>query len=235
MARLGVNIDHIATLREARKGVEPDPFLSLPILASLNVDQVTLHLREDRRHIQEHDLARITQSKILPVNLEMAATPDMVLLALRYKPKTATLVPEKRLEITTEGGLDLTKKTNEIQKVISFLKAEDICVSLFIDPDKKQIKLAKDLGANAIEIHTGAYANAFGRENEKEEWARIDEAVKSASGLEVYAGHGLNVSNLPSLVSMKQIEEYNIGHSIMARALFVGLRQAIAEIQTVLR
>ena len=235
MARLGVNIDHIATLREARKGVEPDPFLSLSILTSLNVDQVTLHLREDRRHIQEDDLARIIQSKVLPVNLEMSASPQMAEFTLRYKPKTATLVPENRSEITTEGGLDLTKKTDEIQKVISLLQAEKICVSLFIDPDIKQIKLAKELGAFAIEIHTGAYAYAFGKKNEKEEWSRINDVVKSGGYLKVYAGHGLNVSNLPSLVSIKQIEEYNIGHSIISRAVFVGLKQAIAEIQAILR
>lgn len=237
MPRLGVNIDHIATLREARKGIDPDPLASLSILKKCEVDQITCHLREDRRHIQDHDLTRLMTAAVLPVNLELALDPAIIALAVKLKPATCTFVPEKREEITTEGGLDCLAHFVELKKTVQKMKGEGILVSLFIDPDSEVVHQAADLGAEAVELHTGAYCGQYGKAGEKKEFERIWEAsVLAASlGLKVFAGHGLNRENLPQVVSIKEIEEYNIGHSIIARAVFVGLEAAVKEVQDVIK
>lgn len=252
--KLGVNIDHIATLREARKVTYPNPLDSLKILETCKVDQVTLHLREDRRHIQDHDLKQITAAKILPVNLEMAVTSEMVQIALRHPTRVCTFVPEKRQEITTEGGLQVLHREKRIGKAVTELKKKGRLVSLFVDPDAKQIKAAAEVGADAVEIHTGKYCHLFEkfylkyqtyRLNTKTELGKrifreikkIAENVELADflGLDVFAGHGLHAQNLFPLVKMPTIREYNIGHAIIARAVFVGLERAVTEIQRALR
>lgn len=236
MARLGVNIDHIATLRQVRGTSYPDPLEAVRILVDCRVDQITCHLREDRRHIQDHDLARLLESKVLPVNLEMALTDPMVKIACKLKPQTCTLVPEKRQELTTEGGLNLlvdfkTKKAR-VNKLVSGGRK----ISLFIDPECPQIDAAIRLGADAIELHTGSYCEVFGQSGAKKEFARLKKAAKYAKnkGLKVFAGHGLNYDNLKSILEIKEIEEYNIGHSIVAKAVFVGLKTAVLEMQKIL-
>lgn len=252
--RLGVNIDHIATLREARRVCYPDPLAALEILKKTKVNHVTIHLREDRRHIQDHDLKRISQAQILPVNLELAVTDEMVKIAARYRPKICTFVPEKRQEVTTEGGLDCLKRKRKLAQAIELLKKKNIHVSLFIDPDEKQIQSAKELGADAIELHTGSYCDELEKfylksqtydfQNQKTKVKKIAvrlQEIKNAAefadgiGLKVYAGHGLHIHNLAPVVQISEIEEYNIGHAIIARAVFVGLEKAIREIQRVLR
>lgn len=232
--RLGVNIDHIATLREARKVSYPSPFEALEVLKICHVDQVTLHLREDRRHIQDHDLKAIVAANALPVNLEMAVTDEMVDIALKYRPKTVTLVPEKREEITTEGGLDVAGRFERVSACVKKLKNVGIHCSHFIDADLNQVYAAHESGADAIEIHTGTYCHLaeckkeFSHEVEK---IRLASQVAVGKGLKVYAGHGLHKDNLTPIVAIAEIEEYNIGHAIIARAVFVGLEKAIREIQ----
>lgn len=232
MSRLGVNIDHIATIRNARGTLYPDPLDSVPILVNCGVDQITCHLREDRRHIRDDDLKRLIQSGSIPVNLEMAATEEMVVLALRERPHTCTLVPEKREELTTEGGLNLGANLSHLRSVVSRLHEGGIRVSLFIDPEAGVIDLACQLGVKALELHTGAYCEVFGGTREKSELKRLELAAEYAAGkgLAVFAGHGLNWINLRSVTRIIQIEEYNIGHSIIARALFLGLEGAVREI-----
>lgn len=232
--RLGVNIDHIATLREARKVLYPAPLEALEILKTCVVDQVTLHLREDRRHIQDHDLEAIISAKVLPVNFEMAVTDEMVGIALKCRPKTVTFVPEKREEITTEGGLDVAGQFERVSVCVKKLKDVGIHCSHFIDADLNQVYAAHESGADAIEIHTGTYCHLaeckkeFSREVEK---IRLASQVAASKGLKVYAGHGLHVGNLTPITAISEIEEYNIGHAIIARAVFVGLEKAIREIQ----
>lgn len=252
--RLGVNIDHIATLREARKEWYPDPFESLFILKKTGVAQVTLHLREDRRHIQDHDLKRIVAAGVLPVNLEMATTDAMVRIALKSGVSTCTLVPEKRQEITTEGGLDVAQNFKRVASAVRRLKIADKKVSLFIDPNTAQIEASMRSGADAVEFHTGTYCHVLERyflrrgsyalkgEDQlalkvRTELKNLKEAADraAAAGLQVYAGHGLHRHNLAPVVKISAITEYNIGHAIVARAVFVGLQQAILEIQKVLR
>lgn len=234
--RLGVNIDHIATLREARQTSYPDPLEALPILKQCEAHQVTIHLREDRRHIQDHDVKRIVSLGLLPVNLEMALTPEMVAIAREVKPTICTIVPEKRKEVTTEGGLDCVKSFKNLQKLLPQLHEKKIRVSLFIDPEPNQIDQALALGVSEIELHTGAYCEVFGTSKEDREWLRLKKATEYASqqGIKVYAGHGLNIKNLPRVTQIKEIEEYNIGHSIIARAVFIGLEGAIQEVQAIL-
>lgn len=234
--RLGVNIDHIATLRKVRKTSYPDPVQSLPLLQKCGVDQVTCHLREDRRHIQDRDLERIIKSQTLPVNMEMALTKEMVEICRRLRPATCTLVPEKRKEITTEGGLDCRHHFEALKREVPRLREKGIRFSLFIDPDLEQIDLSAELQADGVELHTGTFCEAFGTPNESQELIRLKKAAEHASGrgLKVFAGHGLNTENLPPVVTIKEIEEYNIGHSIISRAVFVGLEEAIREIQRIL-
>ncbi|MDO8519276.1 MAG: pyridoxine 5'-phosphate synthase [Deltaproteobacteria bacterium] len=234
--RLGVNIDHIATLRQARRGNEPDPLDSIPILKACGVDQVTCHLREDRRHIQDQDVIRLIESAVLPVNLELALDPAIIALAARLKPATCTFVPEKREEITTEGGLNCRAHLAGLREVTKKLQGEGVRVSLFIAPDNEAIELSAQIKADAVELHTGSYCGQFGKKGEKGEWDRLKTGAREAAkrGLKVFAGHGLDRYNLAQVVSIAEIEEYNIGHSIISRAIFIGLEAAIKEIQHVL-
>jgi len=252
MPRLGVNIDHIATIREARKVSYPAPVEALSILKECAVDQVTIHLREDRRHIHDHDFNKIMAANVLPVNLEMAVTNEMIGIASCHKPKMVTLVPEKREEVTTEGGLDCASHLTAIRDAVKQLKDVGIHTSLFVDPNKEQILASVEAGADAIEIHTGTYCNIIEKHFEEtghynstapaikdqvvEELSSIAEMSKLAekSKLKVYAGHGLHIHNLSAVAEIKEIEEYNIGHAIIARSIFIGLKQAIQEIQEIL-
>jgi len=248
--KLGVNIDHIATLRNARKINEPDPLMAIEILKQAGAEQVTIHLREDRRHIMDFDAKRIVQNSFLPVNIECSINPEIIEIICNLKPQRATLVPEKREEVTTEGGLDVIKFSKEINQAIEKLHKNDIEVSLFIEPDINQITRSKELNAQMIEIHTGKYANLFlslntninhtpfkiynltKNELKKELTLEVDK-IKSASvfakdiGLEVAAGHGLNYQNVTEIAKIKEIVELNIGHSIIANSIFVGLKEAV--------
>ncbi|NQT65069.1 MAG: pyridoxine 5'-phosphate synthase [FCB group bacterium] len=226
MALLGVNIDHIATLREARQGIEPEPIYAASVAEQNGADQITIHLREDRRHIQDRDLKILRQTIQTKLNLEMAATNEMVKIASDIKPDTVTLVPEKREELTTEGGLNLSEV---LRNVISSLKNAGIEVSVFIEPDLEMIKLAKDLGADAVEIHTGRYANLKKESEIQAELEKINNAaiLTEKLGMRVVAGHGLNYHNTQRLVELNIFEEFNIGHSIISRAVFSGLAEAV--------
>ena len=231
MARLGVNIDHVATIRQARGGAEPDPVAAAVIAELAGADGITIHLREDRRHIQDRDLKLLRQTVQTKLNLEMAGTADMVNVALSVKPDMCTLVPEKRQELTTEGGLDVRLHMETITEVVDRLQDGGILVSLFIDPDPDQVKAADKVGADYIEIHTGAFAEARGWKSEEAELGKIGNAIKLAAklGLGVNAGHGLNYSNIRKIATLGGIEEYNIGHSIISRAVLVGLDRAVRD------
>lgn len=229
--KLGVNIDHVATVRQARRGTSPDPVTAAGIAELSGADGITVHLREDRRHIQDRDLellSRVVQTKI---NLEMAATEEMTGIATRLKPFSATLVPEKREEITTEGGLNVLAQRESLHATVFRLREAGILVSLFIDPDLEQVRAAKQTGADAVEIHTGAYCGAFptGRYGKEFEKIRIAAAHGRNLGLQVLAGHGLDLRNIVPILSLAEIEEFNIGYSIIARAVFVGLGAAVRE------
>lgn len=227
MALLGINVDHVATLRQARMGIEPDPVFAAFIAEQNGADQITIHLREDRRHIQLRDLKVLKQTVATKLNLEMAATSEMIAIAKSVKPDTVTLVPEKREELTTEGGLLLT---DELAEPIKELSEAGIEVSLFIEPDAEIIKMAAKLKADAAEIHTGKYANLQDKEELAIEVKRIYKAAKMIknAGMRVVAGHGLNYHNIETLVKLDIIEEYNIGHSIISRAVFYGLDEAVS-------
>jgi pyridoxine 5-phosphate synthase len=236
MARLGVNIDHVATLRQARGGVDPDPTAAAVVAELSGADGIVVHLREDRRHIQERDLRLLKEIIKTKLDLEMAATSDMVKIALQIKPELVTLVPEKRLELTTEGGLDVIGHYENLQKVTATLRDGGIAVSLFIDPIPEQIKIAHKIHADTIEIHTGKYANARSEKEKKSEAEVIVNAARLAAklGLGVNAGHGLNYTNINPLVRIPEIEEFNIGHSIVARAVLVGMEKAVREMKQLL-
>lgn len=229
--RLGVNIDHVATLRQARGGAEPQVLTAASAAIQGGADLITMHLREDRRHIQDRDVFEFKKKFKTPLNLEMAATPEMLKIALRLKPHSVCLVPEKRQELTTEGGLDLSK-LSKFKTLIARLQKKRIQVFPFVDPDLKQIHFCKALGCEGLEIHTGAYANR----PVPQELRRIQRAAEYAQalGLAVHAGHGLNLQNIKPLLKIKAIEEFNIGHSIISRAVFVGLKQAVAQMKKVL-
>ncbi len=236
MPRLGVNVDHIATLREARKAKEPDP-IAAALLAELGgADGIVVHLREDRRHIQNRDLSLLRETIKTRLDLEMAATEEMVKTALHIRPEMVTLVPEKRQELTTEGGLDVVALSNKLKKIIGPLQDGGIIVSLFIEPSEDQIQETARLGADAIEIHTGLYANRRGTAQKKEH-DRIARAAKLASqqGLLVNAGHGLDYLNVSAIANIPEIEELNIGHSIIARAVLVGMEIAVREMKSRMR
>jgi len=237
MARLGVNIDHVATLREARKTYEPDPITAAALAEMAGADGITVHLREDRRHIQDRDLRLLKETVTTHLNLEMAATSEMTKIALYIKPSQCTLVPEKREEITTEGGLDAVRNFDQIKKTVALLKDGDIRTSLFVDPDLDQAKASYKTGADAVEIHTGRYAGAKTPQVVKEEFEAILNTVRALKkfGMAVHAGHGLNYHNMKLLVSITDIEEYNIGHAIISRALFVGISQAVREMVDIIR
>ncbi len=234
--RLGVNIDHVATLRQARGTPYPDVILAAHLAENAGADQITCHLREDRRHIQDADLVHLRKTVKTKLNLEMAATPEMLAIALKIRPNIVTLVPEKREELTTEGGLDLFSKESYLTACISELKKNSIPVSLFINPDLEDMEKSAELGVYAVELHTGQYA-------EEKEAAKIEkelERLKRAAHLgiklqlKIFAGHGLHYDNLAPLIQISEIEEYNIGHSIIARSVFVGLEQAIREMKVIL-
>jgi len=234
--RLGVNIDHVATVREARKTYEPSPVHAAVLAQLAGADQITLHVREDRRHVNEKDLELICKVVNIPVNLEMAPTKEMQEIALKHKPHQITLVPEKRQEITTEGGLDVISLKEYLKDYIKPFKREGIKVNIFIDPDKKQIKAAKEIGADSIEIHTGAYANAKSEEEQEKELQKIKEAAKFAKslGLKVFAGHGLTYQNVSKIAQIPEIEELNIGHSIVANAILFGFQEAVEKMKDII-
>ncbi len=229
--RLGVNIDHVATVRQARRGADPDPVTAAGIAELAGADGITVHLREDRRHIQDRDLELLSRVVKTRINLEMAATPEMVGIAARVRPFSATIVPEKRQEITTEGGLDVAGQGEALRDAVRELRGAGIVVSLFIDPDLTQVRAAKRAGADAIEIHTGTYCAAFqaGRYAEELEKIRAAGAYAAGQGLKVLAGHGLDLRNIVPILALPEFEEFNIGHSIVARAVFVGLDRAVRE------
>lgn len=231
MAKLGVNIDHVATIRQARGGTEPDPVAAAAIAELAGADGITIHLREDRRHIQDRDLKLLRETVQTKVNLEMAATEEMIGIALAVKPDQCTLVPEKRQELTTEGGLDVRLHAQALEKAVARLQDGGIPVSLFIDPDPDQIKAAVKVGADYVEIHTGSFAEAVDWKSEEQGLIKIENAVKLASklGLGVNAGHGLNYTNIKKVAALGGIEEFNIGHSIISRAVLVGLDRAVRD------
>jgi len=238
MAFLCVNIDHVATLREARGEEEPDPIVAARLVEKAGADGITVHLREDRRHIQDRDVVSLRQTVKTKFNLEMAATDEMVGIALRVKPDQVTLVPEKRQELTTEGGLNLKSSPARFEKAIDTIQGKGIPVSLFIAPDPKTIQLSARLGANFIELHTGRYSQACRlKGNVKREFATLVLGAKLGAdlGLKVHAGHGLTYQNVTPIAALPEIEDLNIGHNIIARASMVGLGKAVAEMLVLLK
>jgi len=233
MKKLGVNIDHIATLRQARGGRDPEPLYGALIVEHAGADGVVVHLREDRRHIQERDLRLLRQILSIPLNLEMAPVDEIVKIAVDVRPHTATLVPERREELTTEGGLDVRSNRDRIRDVVSALHDAGIEVSIFIDPDITQIETTHNIGVKKIEIHTGRYAEAVTPSEKKSTREEILKAALFARdmGLKVAAGHGLNYTNVSDIANIEVIEELNIGHSIISRAIFVGLERAVKEMK----
>jgi len=231
MARLSVNIDHIATIREARKGNEPDPVAAASLAELAGCDGIIVHLREDRRHIQDRDVEILRKTIKTKLNLEMAGTAEMVKIAVKIKPDMCTLVPEKRQELTTEGGLDLLGNFAHLKATVSKLQKEKILVSLFIDPDPEQINAAKEMKADYVEIHTGTYSNVKTTKEIERELKKIVESVSLASqlGFGINAGHGLNYRNIQPLVNLSEIYEFSIGHSIIARAVLVGFERAVKD------
>ncbi len=237
MMRLGVNIDHIATLREARRGKLPDPVAAAIAAEMAGADGIVCHLREDRRHIKDKDLFLLKEIVKTHLNLEMAATDEMVSLATEVVPDMVTLVPENREEVTTEGGLDVLSNTDWIEDVVRQLRSHNIVVSLFVDPAIEQIKAAAKLNADYVEIHTGLYANAGDLGDVMDELEKIRSIAMAAAklGLGVSAGHGLDYHNVRDILDIEQIEELNIGHSIVAKAAMIGMERAVRELLQIIR
>lgn len=235
MVELGVNIDHVATLRQARRTYEPDPVWAAAEAELGGADGITVHLREDRRHINDRDVQLLKQTVQCKLNLEMSIVPEIVEIAVRTAPHQATLVPERRQEVTTEGGLNLAAEPERIAAVVRKLKDAGVFVSAFIDPEEKQIALSKQLGFDAVELHTGEYANASGEGVQKqlERLVRASALVRQA-GLRLHAGHGLNYRNVRPVAAIETMHELNIGHAIISRAVFVGLREAVREMKRVI-
>ncbi|ABC22654.1 pyridoxine 5'-phosphate synthase [Rhodospirillum rubrum] len=231
--RLGVNIDHVATIRNARGGDHPDPLRAAKIAAEAGADGITAHLREDRRHIGDRDIARLRDEIDLPLNLEMAATAEMLAIALRHRPHAACIVPEKREERTTEGGLDVVGGAVHLAPIITALGEAGVRVSLFIEPDLRQLDAARALGAPVVELHTGAYCDAAAGPAREAQFLRIDKAARHAQalGLECHAGHGLTYDTVEPVAALPAIAELNIGHFLIGEAIFVGLHQAIARMR----
>ena len=227
MPRLGVNIDHVATLRQARGGASPDPVRAAVVAEGAGADGITLHLREDRRHVQEHDLRAIAGA--VPVNLELAIDPDVVGIALDVRPQNCCLVPERREELTTEGGLDLLGAEQRIARVVARLRDAGIQVQIFVDPDPAQVEACARIAADGVEIHTGAYANAGTPLEARDELERIASAAARVRelGLHLHGGHGLDYGNVIPVAQIEGMEELNIGHAIVARAVFDGLGEAV--------
>jgi pyridoxine 5-phosphate synthase len=236
MTRLAVNVDHVATLRQARGGAGPDPVLAAGICELAGAEGIVVHLREDRRHIQDRDLRLLRRTVKTKLNLEMGAAREIIDVALAVKPDMITLVPEKRKELTTEGGLNVVGRKKKIGGVVDEMERAGIPVSLFIDPDVGQVAAARDVGAAFVEIHTGRYCDASGESEVEHEFRLIDEACERALslGLKVNAGHGLNYLNTARIAAIESIEEVSIGHALVAHALFVGLERAVREMRAVL-
>lgn len=237
MTSLGVNIDHVATVREARKTNEPDPVWAATLAELGGADGITLHLREDRRHIQDRDLEILTQTVSVPTNLELAATDEVLEIAVKARPYQATLVPERREEVTTEGGLDVAGHKEQIAAAVQRLKEAGIVVSLFLDPDPQQIEAGVATGADAVELHTGAYAHAASKFNATDELAVLKKSAQQVldAGLTLHAGHGLTYRNVQPVAAIAGMSELNIGHSIIARSLMVGLEQAVRDMKRLIR
>jgi len=233
---LGVNVDHVATIRQARKGIEPDPVMAATLAILGGADGITIHLREDRRHIQDRDLKILKEFIPVELNLEMAATAEMVGIASKLKPDLVTLVPEKRQELTTEGGLDVRMQKKMLTGAIRKLHYAGIPVSLFINPDVDDISLSKQIGSDMVEIHTGMYAEAKGKNREKELF-RVTHAITSALDMSLFvnAGHGLNYSNVTNIASIQGLRGLYIGHSIVSRAVLVGMEKAVREMKQLIR
>jgi pyridoxine 5-phosphate synthase len=233
---LGVNIDHVATVREARKTNEPDPVWAATLAELGGADAITIHLREDRRHIQERDLRVLMESVAVPINLEMACADDVLRIACEARPHQATLVPERREEVTTEGGLDVVGSRDKVATAVRRLKDAGIVVSLFLDPDPGQLEVAANLGVDAVELHTGVYAHASARHKAQAINAALETLVAAgkqvrAAGLTLNAGHGLTYRNVKPVAAIDGMHELNIGHSIIARAIMVGLEQAVRDMK----
>lgn len=231
MVELGVNIDHVATLRQARRGVEPDLIAAAKVCELAGAHQITVHLRQDRRHMQDRDVELLAQILLVRLNLEMAAVDEIIGIAHALKPHTVCLVPENRQEVTTEGGLDVAAQQSRLADVVAGFHERGIKVSMFIDPDLHQVEASAATGADFVELHTGAYANA-GEQNRAREIARIEAAATRTAQCNITfnAGHGLTIRNLAPIAAIPGLNEVNIGHSIIARALFIGLEQAVREI-----
>ncbi len=230
--RLGVNIDHVATVRNARGGPTPDPIRAALIAQAAGADGITAHLREDRRHISDEDIARLSRDLEIPLNLEMAATDEMLAIALRARPHAACIVPEKREERTTEGGIDVVGQFARLKPIVNALRAAGIRVSMFIEPDRKQLDASRELGAPVVELHTGAYANASGAAQEKL-LKHISNAAEFGAdlGLEIHAGHGLTFENVKPVAAIPHIRELNIGHFLIGEAIFTGLSDSIQKMR----
>jgi pyridoxine 5-phosphate synthase len=236
MAYLGVNVDHVATVRQARQTYEPDPIAAAAIAQQSGADVITIHLREDRRHIQDRDLHVMRETVFHGLNLEISCEPEIIAIACKTRPDQATLVPERREEVTTEGGLDVAGDRERVGQAIERLQESGISVSLFIDPVQEQIEASKDLGAQAVELHTGAYALADDVDAKNGELQRLLDAGKQCHhlGMRLHAGHGLNYHNVLPVAAIPNMRELNIGHSIIARAIFVGLAQAVREMREII-
>ncbi len=233
--RLGVNIDHVATIRNARGGLHPDPMRAVRVVEAAGGDGITIHLREDRRHIVDDDLAHVMESSSLPVNLEMAATDEMLEIALRHKPHAVCIVPERREERTTEGGLDAAGQHNRIAPIVSALNDAGVRVSLFIAPEARQIEAATHLRAPVVELHTGEYAHAEGDAVEAELKRLTDAAALAAkNGIEPHAGHGLTFDNVTPIAAIPQLRELNIGHFLVGEAIFIGLEASIRQMRALM-
>lgn len=231
--KLGVNIDHIATVRQARKGFEPDPAAAAVIVELAGADSIVCHLREDRRHIQDRDVYVLKETVSTRLNLEMGMADEIIDIALKSKPHQVTLVPEKREELTTEGGLDAVQYKEKLQKIVPVFHQNGIVVSVFVDPERDQIQAAKLVRADMVEIHTGRYANAKNAEEVRVELHKLAEAAMMARNMRlgVAAGHGLNYRNVGPVTKIMEIEELNIGHSIISRAVMIGLERAVREMK----
>ena len=238
MKRLGVNIDHVATLRNARGEHHPDPFQAAKFVKKCGANSVTIHLREDRRHIKDLDAKKICSIKGLLVNLEISTKDEIIKNALKIKPNFICIVPENRKEITTEGGLDLTKNKNKLSKIIKLFKDRKIRTSLFVNPSLKDIKISKEIGSDCVEIHTGKFSNLIkSKKNFKSEFERIKKSSILANkiGLEVHAGHGLDYKSTKILMKIKEIKEFNIGHFIISESIFSGFNQVIKNFKKILK
>lgn len=235
MIELGVNIDHVATVRQARRTYEPDPVVAAALSEQGGADGITFHLREDRRHIQDRDVELLVKTVTVKTNLEIACAQEVVSIACRVQPDWALLVPESRQEVTTEGGLDVVSDSGRVADAVKQLHDNGILVSLFIDPDQKQVEAAAMLGVDAVELHTGPYALAK-RDEQTQQLARLSEAgkVTTAAGMRLHAGHGLNYANVRPVAALPNMAELNIGHAIVSRAVMVGMRDAVAEMRRIL-